>query len=48
MKKNTWYPVKDQSLAIYARNAGFDLTVYSQYSRIFEGRCVGCFLSAIV
>ena len=27
MKKNHWYAVKGQSLAIYARNAGFDLTI---------------------
>ncbi len=35
MKKvvtNNWYSVKGQSLAIYARNAGFDLAVYDDYS----------------
>lgn len=32
-EKNDWYPVKDQSLAIYARNAGFDLAVYHDYSK---------------
>jgi hypothetical protein len=33
MKKNNWYSVKCQSLAIYARNAGFDLAVYHDYSK---------------
>ena len=32
MKKNHWYPVKNQSLAIYARDAGFDLAMYDEYS----------------
>ena len=32
MKKNHWYAVKGQSLAIYARSAGFDLAVYGGYS----------------
>ncbi|MGC2423327.1 MAG: hypothetical protein WA666_03120 [Nitrospirota bacterium] len=32
MKKNHWYVVKEQSLAVYARNAGFDLAVYEDYS----------------
>lgn len=32
MKKNNWYAVKNQSLAVYARNAGFDLAVYHDYS----------------
>lgn len=31
MKSNHWYPVKNQSLAIYARQAGFDLAMYHQY-----------------
>lgn len=31
MKSNTWYPVKNQSLAIYARRAGFDLAMYNEY-----------------
>lgn len=31
MKKNHWYAVKRQSLAIYARDAGFDLAVYHDY-----------------
>src|SRR3546814_1501863 len=33
MKRNCWYSVPNQSLAIYARNAGFDLAVYSEYSK---------------
>src|ERR1700674_2510719 len=32
MEKNTWYTVRGQSLAVYARNAGFDLAVYDKYS----------------
>ncbi len=32
MKRNHWYAVKGQSLAIYARYAGFDLAVYHDYS----------------
>ena len=32
MKKNHWYHVKNQSLAVYARQAGFDLAMYSEYS----------------
>ncbi len=32
MKKNHWYPVKKQSLAVYARHAGFDLAMYEEYS----------------
>lgn len=32
MKKNHWYPVRNQSLAIYARLAGFDLAMYDEYS----------------
>lgn len=32
MKNNNWYAVKNQSLAVYARNAGFDLAVYHDYS----------------
>lgn len=31
MKKNHWYLVKNQSLAIYARQAGFDLAIYEDY-----------------
>ena len=31
MKKNHWYAVKGQSLAIYARPAGFDLAMYDDY-----------------
>ena len=33
MKKNQWYTVRNQSLAVYARQAGFDLAIYSQYSK---------------
>jgi hypothetical protein len=33
MKNNHWYPVKNQSLAIYARRAGFDLGMYNEYSK---------------
>ena len=32
MNKNTWYKVGNQSLAVYARNAGFDLAIYDEYS----------------
>lgn len=32
MQKNHWYPVKNQSLAVYARRAGFDLAMYNEYS----------------
>jgi hypothetical protein len=31
VKKNHWYVVRRQSLAIYARNAGFDLAIYHKY-----------------
>jgi len=31
MKKNHWYAVKGQSLAVYARRAGFDLAIYDDY-----------------
>lgn len=31
MKPNHWYSVRGQSLAIYARNAGFDLAMYDDY-----------------
>lgn len=30
-EKNQWYIIKNQSLAVYARNAGFDLAVYEDY-----------------
>lgn len=33
MQRNRWYNVPNQSLAIYARNAGFDLAVYDDYSK---------------
>lgn len=33
MKKNHWYAVKGQSLAVYARNAGFDLALYDDYDK---------------
>ena len=32
MQNNNWYSVKNQSLAVYTRNAGFDLAIYDQYS----------------
>ena len=32
MKKNHWFKVGSQNLAVYARNAGFDLAVYDKYS----------------
>lgn len=31
METNQWFAVRRQSLAIYARNAGFDLAVYHDY-----------------
>lgn len=33
MKRNHWYSIKNQSLAAYARNAGFDLSIYKEYSQ---------------
>src|SRR3546814_15890300 len=33
MKRKCRYSVPNQSLSIYARNAGFDLAVYSEYSK---------------
>jgi hypothetical protein len=51
MKKNHWYEVRNQSLAIYARNAGFDLAVYHDYSvkarEMLRGRAVREALLAI-
>ncbi len=32
MKRNHWYAVRNQSLAVYARTAGFDLAMYHSYS----------------
>lgn len=32
MKKNHWYKVGNQSLTVYARNAGFDFAIYDEYS----------------
>lgn len=32
METNRWWTIRDQSLARYMRNAGFDLSVYSNYS----------------
>lgn len=32
IKNNHWYALKDQSLAVYTRNAGFDLAVFKDYS----------------
>ena len=32
-ENNRWYTVKGQSLAVYARTAGFDLAVYPEYSK---------------
>jgi hypothetical protein len=32
MQENTWYRVRNQSLAIATRNAGFDLAVWNDYS----------------
>ncbi len=32
MRNNHWYSVRNQSLAIYARDAGFDLAMYHDYS----------------
>lgn len=33
MKKNVWYGVRGQSLAVYARYAGFDLALYEDYDK---------------
>jgi hypothetical protein len=33
VEHNQWWTIKDQSLAVYMRNAGFDLAVYSNYSK---------------
>ena len=32
ISRNHWYSVKGQSLAIYARDAGFDLAMYDEYT----------------
>jgi hypothetical protein len=32
IEENTWYNVRKQSLAVAARDAGFDLAIYNQYS----------------
>lgn len=32
MEVNKWVAIRDQSLAVYTRNAGFDLSVYDHYS----------------
>jgi hypothetical protein len=32
MKPNHWYAIRGQSLAVYARTAGFDLAMYHDYS----------------
>ncbi len=36
MDKNSWYSIKDQSLAVFARAAGFDLSIYNQYSEVVK------------
>lgn len=36
MKTNHWYAVREQSLALYARNAGFDLAVFDDYSEVVQ------------
>lgn len=51
MKNNTWYQVRNQSLAIYARQAGFDLAMYAEYGasvqRELRARAVTEALSSI-
>ncbi|MGB6326859.1 MAG: hypothetical protein WBG11_14090 [Methylocella sp.] len=32
MKTNEWVTIKNQSLAVYTREAGFDLSIYNEYS----------------
>jgi len=32
IKENTWFTIRKQSLAVAARDAGFDLAIYEQYS----------------
>lgn len=32
MEKNTWWKIKNQNLAVYARKAGFDLAIYDLYA----------------
>ena len=32
-QSNQWYSIKRRSLAIYAREAGFDLSMYEDYSK---------------
>jgi hypothetical protein len=32
MQTNTWIKIRNQSLACYTREAGYDLTVYNDYS----------------
>jgi hypothetical protein len=33
MKNNSWYGIRGQSLAVYARYAGFDLALYEDYDK---------------
>src|SRR5882762_357787 len=33
VEHNKWWTIRNQSLAAYMRDAGFDLAVYAQYSR---------------
>ena len=51
MKKNTWHTVKNHSLAIYARDAGFDLAMYESYDKAVQdalrARAVKAALSTI-
>ena len=36
MNKNQWYGLRRQSLAVYARNAGFDLSIFHEYSKAVQ------------
>lgn len=36
LKPNHWYKIGRQSLAVYARNAGFDLAIYDEYSAAIQ------------
>jgi hypothetical protein len=51
MDENTWWRVRDQSLAIHARTAGFDLAVYNDYpadvQRALRKRAINAAMASI-
>lgn len=36
IQTNHWYGLRRQSLAVYARNAGFDLSIFNEYSKTVQ------------